>query len=606
MQQARYNLNQVAHSNLLIAKGFPMQETLLKAVDAPVLMPVDRLLDHPDNPRIVINDTVFEQLTQSMKTYGFRKEFAIIARPVGDDWQIVSGHRRKAAAIAAGITDVHVWQTVMDDQEAFLMLREANFQGELSAFEEGRHAENATQKYNFSLQTYCDRIGISRSTLLDKVFAWRVLSSVEFLAAEHPNIYSLPFNQFCSVFAAPERLWKTIAELFIVRRWSIRQIDAAVTACKSLKIPELFQDWLPPNKWEKEVIIEAGETGQTSMTGDRLMQCIALAQEIYDDLSDCRPVWLFKEKGEAPHHETVDLKAKFLAALTKLSNPTENKIRQLQLDQATEISNIDYKFEAWQEQQKTETQRLQEIERQQQEQAIYELEFAPKHFAHDAWSARTKVATRFDAIFADPIAHPEGLLSMDWHFEAMDMLAPSGKLIVIYPTIPDVFNICQLLTPHATNFVWKKPNTARLSEENGVILNAEFIFIFTHNENPSERRAQEEGELTLNPSAFTQCLNTEAKQVLEISLPVEAELLPWAGENQRPLLLAQTLVSAFSNPGDRVLELFASNGATFTTAAKQLGRKGIWLEPDASIQELCQARLNATKLPDRKGMSPKS
>jgi site-specific DNA-methyltransferase (adenine-specific) len=61
---------------------------------------------------------------------------------------------------------------------------------------------------------------------------------------------------------------------------------------------------------------------------------------------------------------------------------------------------------------------------------------------------------------------------------------------------------------------------------------------------------------------------------------------------QKPLNCLRTLISAFSKPGDIVLDPFAGSGST-CVAARELGRRYIGIEIDATYYTAARARLTA-------------
>lgn len=61
-------------------------------------------------------------------------------RPLGNEYQVLSGHHRKAAAMKAGIDAVPCWVRELDDEAAYMALVTSNSQGELSPLEIGMHA----------------------------------------------------------------------------------------------------------------------------------------------------------------------------------------------------------------------------------------------------------------------------------------------------------------------------------------------------------------------------------------------------------------------------------------------------------------------------------
>ena len=84
----------------------------------PQLFPLDRLHESPLNPRQHIPEASIEELAASMRQSGFRPWLPIVARlrPDGDG-DIAAGHRRRLAAIRAGLTHVPVLLQEMTDEE---------------------------------------------------------------------------------------------------------------------------------------------------------------------------------------------------------------------------------------------------------------------------------------------------------------------------------------------------------------------------------------------------------------------------------------------------------------------------------------------------------
>lgn len=74
---------------------------------------VDKLHPHPDNPRKDLGDLT--ELTDSIKANGVFQNLTVV--PEGDGYTIIIGHRRCAAAKAAGLTEVPRIVTEMSERE---------------------------------------------------------------------------------------------------------------------------------------------------------------------------------------------------------------------------------------------------------------------------------------------------------------------------------------------------------------------------------------------------------------------------------------------------------------------------------------------------------
>lgn len=99
-------------------------------------VPVTRLIPHPDNPRRSLGDLA--ELTRSVKAHGVLMPLLVLpAGTDGDHHLIVAGHRRHAAAIEAGLTELPVIVRAMTDVEVVeAMLVENEHRGDLTIAEQ--------------------------------------------------------------------------------------------------------------------------------------------------------------------------------------------------------------------------------------------------------------------------------------------------------------------------------------------------------------------------------------------------------------------------------------------------------------------------------------
>ena len=87
------------------------------------LVPVDKIIPHPDNPRLSLREDVVESLASRMRERGFPECHALLARPLNGSFQVTAGHHRLEAAKRAGLDAVPCWVREMTDEEAFMIRR---------------------------------------------------------------------------------------------------------------------------------------------------------------------------------------------------------------------------------------------------------------------------------------------------------------------------------------------------------------------------------------------------------------------------------------------------------------------------------------------------
>jgi N6-adenosine-specific RNA methylase IME4 len=106
------------------------------------LLPLAEIHDHPDNPRLVYNEEVIEGIAANLNG-AWPQPYALHVRPFEGEYQLVSGHQRKRAALKAELKEVWAWVEDLTDEEALMRLVTANLQGELSPLEIGLHVLRA-------------------------------------------------------------------------------------------------------------------------------------------------------------------------------------------------------------------------------------------------------------------------------------------------------------------------------------------------------------------------------------------------------------------------------------------------------------------------------
>ncbi|MBE7004328.1 MAG: ParB/RepB/Spo0J family partition protein [Ruminococcaceae bacterium] len=88
----------------------------------------DKLTPFAQHPFRLREDAAMDELTESIRAYGVLSP--LLARPKGEGYELVSGHRRRAAAIKLGLQTVPVLVRDMSDDEAVILMVDSNLQRE--------------------------------------------------------------------------------------------------------------------------------------------------------------------------------------------------------------------------------------------------------------------------------------------------------------------------------------------------------------------------------------------------------------------------------------------------------------------------------------------
>lgn len=107
----------------------------MNVIHRSIMIPIEQLKPHPDNPRKDVGDVT--ELAESIKANGIFQNLTVI--PDGDSYMVVIGHRRLAAAKAAGLTELPCMVVEMDEREQIsTMLLENMQRNDLTVYEQAQ------------------------------------------------------------------------------------------------------------------------------------------------------------------------------------------------------------------------------------------------------------------------------------------------------------------------------------------------------------------------------------------------------------------------------------------------------------------------------------
>lgn len=91
-------------------------------------LPPDKLTPFAKHPYQVREDGAMDELVESIRVHGVLSP--LLARPKGEGYELVSGHRRRLAAQKLGLPTVPVLVREMTDDEAVILMVDSNLQWE--------------------------------------------------------------------------------------------------------------------------------------------------------------------------------------------------------------------------------------------------------------------------------------------------------------------------------------------------------------------------------------------------------------------------------------------------------------------------------------------
>ncbi len=184
-------------------------------------LPVMLLDPHVANPRLKMNERTIEGLTEQMRVNGFDRHHPVLVRKKGNRWEIIGGHHRVAAAIAAGLTVVPCQVVEQTDSEAMLSLASDNTHATLTNLEHGLHSFKA-EKHGILVKDYAAQCGLQSPNLSKYRNGARVFLAVRpDLSNDDVIILAKKAEHLAVVGDADPGEWKHMVRACIEEGWSL-------------------------------------------------------------------------------------------------------------------------------------------------------------------------------------------------------------------------------------------------------------------------------------------------------------------------------------------------------------------------------------------------
>lgn len=572
-------------------------------------LPVDNLQPHPDNPRLIYREDIIDTIAQSIAEKGFQPAYALLVRPFGNGYQIISGHTRHKAALKAGLAKLPCWVKDLDDEEAFMELVLANNQGELSPLEYGMHvlkyvelSEGGRGKKG-GISEYARVVGKTHGYFSQCQQGAKVVTQVT--GFEYSDLLNKA-KHLAAIHKAPDRYWQQLTELLIEKEWSVKEAEAIVSKVKTIADLEC-----PP--WLSS-ILKLDEAWLKAIEDDRLAgvlsSCARAALDAYNSLG-VETVEIIND-GEL-RSEEWDLQQKYIEALIstpgisqnltpgKFSPPAQKLKRQV-ADLRAQADKFRLEQAKGEERERLEAEKLLK-----QAQLIDQFkpigycgafgevlfQLAPNSFdliltdppyllSNGGITARGAKQTTVNKNFSDragDAAPPES-----WLPDCLKLLKPGGVLVF---TCTEHLNMTAARLEaqgfeYLERLFWVKRSAPPRLTPTGHRACVEEIWV-----------ARKPGETHFFNYEFLKEHYWEGKQAsnyLEFEQCSGNERLGWH-DTQKPLSLWKYLLQAYCPEEGTVLDPFSGSGTT-AVAAKQVRRKATWIELSPEFFQKANDRLS--------------
>lgn len=131
-----------------------------------VMIPLGRLLPHPDNPRKDVGDVT--ELSESLKANGILQNLTVV--PNGENYTVIIGHRRLAAAKKAGLLVAPCVIVEMSPKEQVATMLTENLQrADLTVYEQAQSFNQLSIDFGMSVAEIVEMSGFSESTVRRRI-----------------------------------------------------------------------------------------------------------------------------------------------------------------------------------------------------------------------------------------------------------------------------------------------------------------------------------------------------------------------------------------------------------------------------------------------------
>jgi len=187
-------------------------------------LPIGNLSPNRHQPRTVFDEGALEELAESLRQHGMVQP--IVARKVGDRFEIIAGERRWRAAKKAGLAMVPVvLKDVPDDKLLEIALVENIQRQELNPIEEAKAYWQLGEHLRLTQEQVADRVGKSRPQVANTLRLLRLPTSVQALVSD-----GMVSTGHAKVILGVEdaRQQERLAQEVVERQLSVRALEAHI------------------------------------------------------------------------------------------------------------------------------------------------------------------------------------------------------------------------------------------------------------------------------------------------------------------------------------------------------------------------------------------
>ena len=199
----------------------------------PVEIPVDKIAPNPYQPRKKIDPDELAHLAESIRQQGILQPLLVAPNTTGDDYILIAGQRRLAAAKEAGLENVPVMIREASDEQILEWAIIENIQrADLNPVERATAYRDSIDRFKLTQAQLAQRLGTSRESISNYLRILDLCDDVQGLLLAD----KLSFGHARALAGLSGKPAKQLAmaRKVVDKQLSVRQLEALVAAAQSL------------------------------------------------------------------------------------------------------------------------------------------------------------------------------------------------------------------------------------------------------------------------------------------------------------------------------------------------------------------------------------
>jgi len=189
-----------------------------------VMIPLDKIVPNPEQPRSNFPESAIEELSESIKEQGILQPVIVTQRE--GQYQLICGERRLRAAGLAGLEKIPAIVKEISPNKILEMALVENIQREdLNAIEEAAAYEKLAEEQKLSQEDVAKRVGKSRSTVANSLRLLRLPKEVQEMVVN--QMLSAGHARALVALFTPEHQ-RVVAQKIVKENLSVRQTEELV------------------------------------------------------------------------------------------------------------------------------------------------------------------------------------------------------------------------------------------------------------------------------------------------------------------------------------------------------------------------------------------